>query len=147
MHTKLIESATHEQLKKFLFKQFEELKHADKEMYEELEMNLYICVNGEHFNEHLLNKALSCMENEDGTKGGHWNLEQTNSVAKQYGISFNHFNEFDFNYVMNMIYSDYYGVFPNETTYYVKMAEKFLKDKDAPDGKALKYYLAMEDID
>lgn len=145
MHTKLIESATHEQLKNFLFKEFEELKKTDKEMYDELEMELYVCVYGYHFNEHILNKALNCMENEDGTKGGHWSLEQTNSVAKQYGIAFSNFNEYDFNYVMNMVFSDYYGVIPNETSYYVKMAEKFLKDKDAPKGKALKYYLAMED--
>ena len=145
MHTKLIESATHEQLKKFLLKQFDELKRSDKEMYDELEMDLYICLNGEHFNEHILSKALEKMKNEDGSKGGHWNLDSTNSLAKQYGISFHHFNEYDWNYVMNMIYSDYYGVFPNDTSYYVKLAEKFIKDKDAPEGKALKYYLAMLD--
>jgi hypothetical protein len=28
--------------------------------------------------------------------------------------------------------------------HYVKMAKKFLEDKDAPEGKALKYYLAMK---
>ena len=44
---------------------------------------------------------------------------------------------------MNMIYSDYYGSVPNETSVYVKMARKFLEDKDAEYGKALKYYLAM----
>lgn len=27
---------------------------------------------------------------------------------------------------------------------YVKMANKFLKDKDAPEGKALRYYMAMK---
>ena len=145
MHTKLIESATHEQLKKFLLKQFDALKHSDKEMYEELEMDLYICLNGEHFNEHILSKALENMKNEDGSRGSHWNLDSTNSLAKQYGIGFHHFNEYDWNYVMNMIYSDYYGAIPNETSYYVKLAEKFIKDKDAPEGKALKYYLAMLD--
>ena len=46
---------------------------------------------------------------------------------------------------MNMIYSDYYGSVPNETTSYAKLARKFLEDKDAEEGKALRYYLAMKD--
>lgn len=143
MHTKLLEVATHQQLKDFLHKQFDELKSVDKKMYDELENNLYFCIYGFHFNETMLKKALENMENEDGTKGGHWTLEQTNSVAKQQSIVFSSFNEFDFNYVMNMVYSDYYGAIPNELNYYFKIAKKFLMDKDACDGKALKYYLAM----
>lgn len=46
---------------------------------------------------------------------------------------------------MNMIYSDYFGSVPNDTSVYSKMAYKFLEDKDAPEGKALHYYLAMKD--
>jgi hypothetical protein len=83
------------------------------------------------------------MENEDGTRGGHWTLEDTTSVAKQYGIDFSHINQYDWNYVMNMIYSDYYGAVSNDLSTYVKLAKKFIFDKDAPEGKALKYYLAM----
>ena len=60
-------------------------------------------------------------------------------------INFKDFNEYDWNYVMNMLYSDFYGSVPNETTVYGKMAYKFIEDKDAPHGKALKYYLAMSD--
>ena len=76
---------------------------------------------------------------------GHWTLEETNSVARQHGIEFIHCNQYDWNYVMNMIYSDYYGSVSNETSVYVKLAKKFLQDKDAPEGKALKYYLAMKE--
>ncbi len=32
----------------------------------------------------------------------------------------------------------------NVNRFYFKKAKKFLDDKDAPDGKALKYYLAMK---
>lgn len=85
------------------------------------------------------------MRNEDGTIGGHWKVADTTMVARNNGISFDHFNEYDWNYVMNMIYSDYYGSVPNETNVYVKMARKFLEDKDAEEGKALRYYLAMKD--
>lgn len=67
---------------------------------------------------------------------------------KQYafvnGISFDTFNEYDWNYVMNMIYSDYYGAISNDTNAYVRLAKKFLEDKDAKEGKALCYYLAMK---
>ena len=44
---------------------------------------------------------------------------------------------------MNMIYSDYYGTVPNEISNYVKLANKFINDKDAGPGKAFKYYVAM----
>ena len=84
------------------------------------------------------------MSNEDGTTGGHWSLEETDSIARNHGIEFRSINKYDWNYVMNMIYSDYYGAIPNELTSYVKVAKKFLQDKDAPEGKALKYYKAME---
>lgn len=91
----------------------------------------------------MLEKATSSMINEDGTNGAHWTLEQTNSVAKSNGIAFDKFNEYDWNYVMNMMYSDYYGAVPNEVNSYTKLAKKFLEDKDASKGKALQYYLAM----
>ena len=144
MHKKILEEISLEQLKKFVDWSLCELKYKDYEMYEELEHELYITVYGHHFNEWELKKALEHMENEDGTVGGHWTLEETNSVARQHGIEFVHMNQYDFNYVMNMMYSDFYGSVPNETSSYVKLAKKFLQDKDAPDGKALKYYLAMK---
>ena len=146
MHRKIIEDATHEQLKDFAYKAFDMIKRvADEDTYEDIEMILYKDVYGCHFTKWLLEKALCCMENEDGTKGGHWTVEQTTMVARNNGISFDHFNEYDWNYAMNMIYSDYYGSVPNETTSYAKLARKFLEDKDAEEGKALRYYLAMKD--
>ena len=145
MHRKIIEDATHEQLKDFAYKAFDMIKRvADEDTYEDIEMILYKDVYGCHFTKWLLEKALCCMENEDGTKGGHWTVEQTTMVARNNGISFDHFNEYDWNYSMNMIYSDYYGSVPNETSNYVKLARKFLEDKDAEEGKALRYYLAMK---
>lgn len=146
MHRKIIEDATHEQLKDFAYKAFDMIKRVtDEDTYEDIEMILYKDVYGCHFTKWLLEKALCCMENEDGTKGGHWTVEQTTMVARNNGISFDHFNEYDWNYTMNMIYSDYYGSVPNETSNYVKLARKFLEDKDAEEGKALRYYLAMKD--
>ena len=145
MHRKIIEEATHEQLKGFAYDVFDMLKRTvDDEVYEDIEMELYKDVHGCHFTKWLLEKALCCMENEDGTKGGHWTVEQTTGVAKNNGISFEFFNEYDWNYVMNMVYSDYYKTGGGNTNFYVELAKSFLMDKDAPKGKALKYYLAMK---
>lgn len=140
MHRRMLEDASHEHLHRFIDRMFEELKEKDHEMYEELEDELYRDIYGCHFNEWMLEKAVKKMHNEDGTMGGHWTLQQTTDVAKQHGIQFDDFNEYDWNYVMNMIYSDYYGAIPNDLTYYVKMSKKFLEDKDAEKGKAYHYY-------
>lgn len=143
MHKQLIKQATDEQLREFIDDAMSMIKETHRTLYDELEMYLYKEIYGCHFSDWLLEKALNGMVNEDGTMGGHWNLEQTNSVAKSLGITFDKFNEYDWNYTMNMLYSDYYGSVPNEASTYGKMAIKFLNDKDAKDGKAYKYYMTM----
>lgn len=144
MHKKMIKEATDEQLREFVNDALSMVKETNYDLYEDLEMYLYKELYGCHFNEWLLEKATKMMINEDGTIGPHWNIEQTNNVARQLGIEFNTFNEYDWNYTMNMIYSDYYGAVQNDTTIYAKLARKFLEDKDAKEGKALKYYLKMK---
>ena len=144
MHKKMIEDAKPEQIKEFLRDTLSMLKSTDHELYEQLEMSLYKELYGCHFNSWLLECALDKMQNQDGTEGGHWTLDQTTSVAKQYGITFTTFNEYDWNYVMNMMYSDYYGVVSNDVSSYAKLAKNFLMDKDAPKGKAFHYYMAMK---
>lgn len=143
MHKKLIDEATHEQLKEFTKDYLSMLKGTNQELYEEAENILYKEVYGCHFNKWLLDKALAKMENEDGTKGGHWTLDQTTGVANQNGITFDTFNEYDWCYVLNMVYSDYYNAVDNNLNTFVKMAKKFLMDKDAPKGKAYIYYKSM----
>ena len=145
MHTRIIEDATLENLKDFAHYSLGMVERIDEDVYDDIELYLYKKVYGCHFTDWLLEKALKHMRNEDGTVGGHWKLADTTMVARNSGITFDHFNEYDWNYVMNMIYSDYYGSVPNETNVYIKMARKFLEDKDAEEGKALRYYLAMKD--
>ena len=128
MHREILKNANEEQLKRFIDRSLCQLKSKDQEMFEQLERELYVEVFGYHFNDWLLEKALFEMVNEDGTKGGHWTLEQTTSVARSNEIELEKYNEYDWCYVMNMIYSDYYGSVPNDNAVYVKMAQKFLKD-------------------
>lgn len=145
MHKKLIKLASDEQLREFVDDAMSMIKETHEDLYEDLEMYLYKELYGCHFSDWMLEKATSKMINEDGTVGPHWIEEQTTSVARQLGIPFDRFNEYDWNYVMNMVYSDYYGALNNSTESYAKVAKKFLMDKDAKEGKALHYYLAMKE--
>lgn len=120
------------------------IKVEHPERYRDIKTNLYILVNGYHFDEDTLNDIYEDMVNDDGSRVPKWSVEETNSVARSNGISFRDFNEYDWNYAMNMIYSDYCEVLGDNVTSYVRMAHKFLNDKDAPDGKALRYAMCMK---
>ena len=145
MHTNLLKVATHEQLKEFVDDALKMLKETNYDLYETLETYLYKEVYQCHFCDWLLEKAVSKMVNEDGTVGPHWTVEQTSTVAKAKGLLFSEFNEYDFNYVMNMIYSDYYGAVRDDIDTYYEMSIKFLNDKDFGKGKAFKYYLLVKE--
>lgn len=51
-----------------------------------------------HFDEEQAYEAVSMMENEDGTTGPHWSVEDTTSVANQYGINLNSTNSMRFHF-------------------------------------------------
>lgn len=108
---------------------------------EKIVMNdLYVSVFGEHFDVDTAYTAVSEMQNVDGTKGEHWDIDQTTSAAKQANIQFKKFNEYDFYYVINMLYSDYYNIFGNDSNSYIQLATAWLNDPDVPEGKAWRYY-------
>lgn len=83
------------------------------------------------------------MENDDGSMGAHWTLEQTTAVANSIGV---HVDPWVWYAAMNMMYSDYwesatrYGV--DRPEYYADLAKEFLFDKDAggPGAKIAGYY-------
>ena len=144
MHRKILKDINDEKLRNFVDEAIMMIRETNYELYENLELALYKETYGCHFNDWMLAEAVKNLQNEDGTTGPHWSLEQTTSVAKSNGISFDHFNEYDWNYVMNMVYSDYYGAISNDTINYVRLARKFLEDRDAKEGKAFKYYISMK---
>lgn len=115
----------------------------DKELYDDIMNELYVDAYGEHFNEHLAKQAVSEMHNSDGTTGEYYSLEETNKLLYQYKIPLESFNEYDFYYVMNMLHSDFYELFNNDTTSYFKLAKYWLCDKDVAEGKALRYYMKV----
>ena len=85
-------------------------------------------------------KWLLNMQNDDGTTGAHWTLEETNTF-KPAEVS-----EYCWECAMNMMYSDYYNVAiaynVNMPEFYADMARAFLFDKDAksPHDKISAYY-------
>lgn len=105
-------------------------------MHRIFRVKAYEMEHGPHFNEEHARKAVMKMENEDGTRGPHWSLEETSALASQYGISLSgKFNRYDWFVALNMVYSDYYKVLLNITgsnniKHYIEFAKAWLNDKD-----------------
>ncbi len=116
------------------------LKEVHPEMYKRFVEDFYVSVYGEHLCESSAMQAVSCMKNVDGTTGAHWSIAETDSAASQHGISWSHFNRYDWYYVMNMMYSDFYQLFGSSTETYIKLAKAWLNDPDVDEGKAYRYY-------
>lgn len=81
-------------------------------MRERLKIERHEAMYGPHFNEECALKAVSKMENEDGSCGEHWSLEETTSIANQYGINLKgeKYNKYDWYVALNMIRSDKFNV-------------------------------------
>lgn len=89
---------------------------------------------------------LMSMQNDDGSTGPHWTLDQTNAYKPE-GVS-----EYCWECAMNMMYSDYYSVAiaynVNIPEFYADLAKAFLFDKDAksPKDKISAYYNCIVDV-
>lgn len=87
------------------------------------------------------------MQNEDGTKGPHWSMQETDSFKPE-GI-----DSHCWDVAMNMMYSDYFSVAvsygANTPDFYAELAKAFLMDKDTKQGKAklAAYYNCIVDAD
>nr|DAP40682.1 MAG TPA: hypothetical protein [Caudoviricetes sp.] len=81
------------------------------------------------------------MRNSDGSRGEHWNYDQTEHVRKQHGYDC---DPAEFYAAINMMYSDYYKIGKefnlNSVDFYAAMAHAFLDDEDAGEDKLAKYY-------
>lgn len=81
------------------------------------------------------------MRNEDGSKGPHWTMEQTKQFAQQKSVDC---DPLELWVTMNMMYSDYCTVAKklqmNTVDFYLMLAQAFLDDRDAGEGKLAKYY-------
>lgn len=116
-------------------------------MHRIFRVKAYEAKHGPHFNEEYAHKAVSKMENEDGSRGPHWSIEEATALANQHGVNLsNRFNRFDWFVALNMVYSDYYKVIvnitnSNNTKHFVEFAKAWLADKDVEEGKMWYYYI------
>lgn len=108
---------------------------------------VYEAINGPHFDEEHALEAVKGMENEDGSKGAHWTVEETTSVANQMAIDLisDKFNKWDWYVAMNMVYSDFYKTITsiagtNSTKLFAEFTKAWLNDKDVSEGKMWHYY-------
>lgn len=83
------------------------------------------------------------MENDDGSMGAHWTLEQATAVANSIGV---HVDPWIWFAALNMEYSDGFDVAQkyglDRPEYYADLAKAFLFDKDGggPEAKIAGYY-------
>ena len=83
------------------------------------------------------------MENDDGSMGAHWTLEQATAVANSIGV---HVDPWFWFAALNMEYSDNFEVAQkyglDRPEYYADLAKAFLFDKDGggPETKIAGYY-------
>lgn len=89
---------------------------------------------------------VSWMQNEDGTTGEHWTMEETSAAAQSVGIRFDDISPACWHTAMNMMYSDYFGAASKfgvaKPTFFAELARDFLFDKDAggPAAKLAGYF-------
>ena len=114
----------------------------------ELAADMYEAINGPHFDEEHARYAVEGMENEDGSKGPHWSVEETTTVANQMGINLRSekHNKWDWYVAMNMVYSDFYKAVvamtgSANTKHFAELAKAWLCDKDISEGKMWHYYV------
>lgn len=80
------------------------------------------------------------MENEDGSRGPHYDMQQIMSAAEKSGVRFEDFDEKEFCIAVNMMYSDYckvakkYVAPDKELMFFVDLAKAFLEDEDGPEA-------------
>ena len=79
------------------------------------------------------------MENEDGSRGPHYDMQQIVAASEKAGVHFEDFDEREFCIAVNMMYSDYCKVAKKfvapdkELHFYVDLAKAFLEDEDGPE--------------
>lgn len=85
---------------------------------------------------------MESLENEDGTRGPHWKLDEVKRMMHQKGIDS---EPYEFAAVMNALYSDYCKIFQkhnvNKPDMYMDMASAWINDRDAVKDKAAAYYM------
>ena len=118
----------------------DELCDLSPEIYEKMVIKYVKLINNGMFTKDLAQYAVKHMENENPiySKGGRWNWEETEMIAKEHSLPVATHGMPAVYFALNMCYSDYFDqdLPPDETEYYAKLAGDWLDDKDAKVGKS-----------
>lgn len=125
---------------------FDEMCVLYPETYSNVMSDIHIAVNGPYFDSESVMKAVSKLQNEDGTMGPKWTVQETTNAASSVGVSFDKYNMYDWHYALNSVYSDYCNVIGINQPVYFELAKAWINDKDAPVGKAYHYYKMISGI-
>lgn len=94
---------------------------------------------GPHFDVDIAIKAVTSMENVDGTTGQHWTFAEVEKEAQKRNID----HPADLYYAINMLYSDLANVLGKDPEKYIAVAKAlYWDDPDMPEGKLFKQYVA-----
>lgn len=119
------------------------LRKLDEKDYKHLLHEVFFIVHDGHFTKSMAEYAVRKMRNTDGSTGEKMSMENVKNLIAQCKMTV---HEYDFYYVINMMYSDYAGVFGNNPHMYVKAALAYLNDPDAKKGKALRQFLNEKEV-
>ena len=81
------------------------------------------------------------LENADGTRGAHYDMQQIMSVAEKHDVDFKDFTEAEFCMVVNMMYADYCHALKKFIEHdkmlecCMCLAKAFLEDEDGPEAE------------
>lgn len=93
------------------------------------------------FDKEMAEEWVGHMQNEDGTKGEHWSIEQAKKIMDQNNINC---DPYEFYAAINAMYSDFYKICKkhgvSNIAFYADLAKAFIDDPDAVDDKLAAYY-------
>lgn len=114
----------------------EHLDECEHEMYEKLEMKMYVAINGKQLNEEMAEKIIMNMQ----PYRMQYSFEESKRIMKDYGLSL---NPVDFWVVLNSACNDYKELFGDNLEMYVKYTKLFIEDEDAKPGKVFTYFVKI----
>lgn len=114
------------------------LKEKDPELYHTYITKMKLANRHMGWDKPQAECAVKKMKNKDGSEGPHWTYDQTTDVLHSKGFDY---DESEWHYVLNMIYSDHYcEKFDTDT--YVRLAKDVVSDVDVLPNSTKRTYIA-----
>ena len=114
------------------------LRESDPELYNKYITKMKLANRHMGWDKSQAECAVRKMKNKDGTEGPHWTYDQTTDVLHSKGLEF---EEAEWHYVLNLVYSDHYcEKFDTDT--YIRLAKDVVSDMDVLPNSTKRTYIA-----